>query len=84
MPAHQEMRSVVPLALAAQGFRTSLLDLYEGTEIRITQTHDVVCRAIAHVHHDAEKMRVYDERFGRPNERYFADEGLALAWLLER
>jgi hypothetical protein len=82
--AHQEMRSVVPLTLAAHGFRTSLLDLFEGTEIRITRTRDVECRAVAHVHQDEEKMRVYDERFGRPNERYFTDESLALAWLLQQ
>ncbi len=79
--AHQELRSVVPVTLAAHGVRTSLLDLHEGPEVAVSRTRGVLCRAIAHVHHDAAKMRLLDERFGRPNERYFADEGLAMVWL---
>lgn len=79
--AHQQLRSVVPLTLAACGFRTSLLDLHKGTEIPVTQTKGPVCRAIAHVHHDASKMDAYSEQLGRSHERYFSDEGAALAWL---
>ncbi len=82
--AHQELRAILPLTLAAYGFRTSMLDLYEGANVPITRTRDVACRAIAHVHHDAGKMSAFDEQLGRPNERYFADEGSALSWLAQR
>jgi|SRR5580658_4364006 hypothetical protein len=82
--AHLELRSVVPLALAAHGVRTSLLDMHQGAEIAVTQTRGIVCRAIAHVHHDAAKMDAYNEHLARSNERYFGDEGSALAWLKDR
>jgi hypothetical protein len=36
------------------------------------------------VHHDVEKMLVFDERFGRDDERYFSDAAVARRWLLER
>ncbi|HSQ62650.1 MAG TPA: hypothetical protein VLM85_05530 [Polyangiaceae bacterium] len=79
--AHQELRSVVPATLAAHGVRTSLLDLVEDADVTVSRTRGIVCRAIAHVHHDAGKMLILDERFGRPNERYFSNEALAVAWL---
>ena len=79
--SHQQLRSVVPLTLAAYGVRTSLLDIYEDGAITISRTRGIVCRAIAHVHHDAKKMTTLDARLGRSNERYFADEQTAMAWL---
>jgi hypothetical protein len=82
--AHMELRSVVPLTLAAYGFRTSLLDMHEGAEIPITQTRGIVCRALAHVHHDTAKMEALNEKLGRPGERYFSDEDSAQAWLKSR
>jgi hypothetical protein len=45
-------------------------------------TRDISCRAIAHVHDDKEKMTMFEERLGRPQERYFGDEAVATAWLL--
>jgi hypothetical protein len=81
--AHAVYRSIVPKTLAEHGFRTSLLDLYD-CEVAVTCVRDVTCRALAHVHHDAEKMMIFDERFGRDNERYFSDENAARRWLLER
>jgi hypothetical protein len=80
--AHAVYRSILPKVLAEHGLRTSLLDLYEG-EVTVTCARDVTCRAVAHVHHDAEKMAIFNERFGRENERYFSDEDLARGWLLE-
>src|SRR5271155_6023471 len=48
-PAHAELRSILLVTLAACGFRTSLLDLYEGVDLPITRRRGVTCRAIAHV-----------------------------------
>jgi hypothetical protein len=79
--AHESLRTILPETLAAHGFRTSLLDLYEGPEVTIERRRGVACLAIAHVHHDIGKMAFFDERFGRANERYFAAEDSALAWL---
>jgi hypothetical protein len=81
--AHAVYRSILPKTLAEHGFRTSLLDLYDG-EVAVTCVRDVTCRALAHVHHAAEKMTIFNERFGRGNERYFSDENAARRWLLER
>lgn len=80
--AHDIYRTVVPRTLAEHGFRTSLLDLYEG-EVSVTCTRGVTCAAIAHVHQDVEKMLVFDRRFGRDNERYFSDESEGRRWLLD-
>jgi hypothetical protein len=81
--AHARYRSILPKMLAEHGFRASLLDLFDA-EVVITSARGVICRAIAHVHHDAEKIAIFDERFGRHNERYFSNEEVARMWLLER
>jgi hypothetical protein len=79
---HAVYRSILPKVLAEHGLRTSLLDMYEG-EVLIEHSFEVTCRAVAHVHHDADKMAIFDGRFGRANERYFSDEDLARDWLLK-
>jgi hypothetical protein len=81
--AHAVYRAILPKTLTEHGFRTSLLDLYDG-EVAVTRFRDVTCRALAHVHHDAEKMAIFNERLGRDTERYLSDEEAARRWLLER
>jgi hypothetical protein len=81
--AHAVYRSILSKTLAGHGFRTSLLDLHDG-DVVVTCVRDVTCRALAHLHHDVEKMTIFNERFGRENERYFSDENAAYLWLLER
>jgi hypothetical protein len=80
-PAHAELRSILLVTLAAYGFRTSLLDVYEGVDLPITRRRGVTCRAIAHVHEPRARVDASNEHFGRPNEWYFSDEGVALEWL---
>jgi hypothetical protein len=80
--AHAVYRSILPKTLAEHGLRTSLFDLYEA-DVAVRHERDVTCRTIAHVHHDTEKMKIFDERLGRENERYFSDENSARDWLLE-
>ena len=80
---HEVYRVILPRTLAEHGFRTSLLDLYDG-ELPITCVRGVECVAIAHIHHDAEKMGIFDERFARDDERYFSEVDVGRRWLLER
>jgi len=82
-PAHAELRSILSVTLASCGFRTSLLDLYDGVDLPITRRRGVTCRAIAHVHQPRARVDASNEQFGRPNERYFSDEGVALEWLAQ-
>ncbi len=82
MDAHKAMRMVVPLLLAAHGFRTALLDLFEGADLPLTTTRGIRCLAVACVHHDAGKMGEYERRLGRPTERFFTDRAEAEAWLV--
>ena len=81
LEAHKEMRVVVPLTLAAYGHRTALLDLFDPVDLPIGTTRGITCVAVAHVHHDAEKMRQYDERIARDDERFFTDAASAEAWI---
>jgi hypothetical protein len=79
---HKEMRSIIPLTLAAYGLRTALLDLFDAVDLSLQKTRGISCVAAAHVHHDAEKMEEYDRRIGRTHERFFTDYYQAEAWIL--
>lgn len=79
--AHREMRSVLPRKLAEHGFRTALLDLFEGVQITLREVRGISCAAYAHVHHDGWKMNDYELRLSRPIERFFSDRTAAEAWL---
>lgn len=81
LDAHRAMRTVVPLLLAAHGFRTAILDLFEGADLPLTTARGIRCLAAACVHHDAGKMTEYERRLGRPTERFFTDRAEAETWL---
>jgi hypothetical protein len=82
MQAHKAMRVVVPQVLAAYGVRAAVLDLYPEAEITLTRTRGIVCRAVANVHHDADKMAEYERTVGRSHQRFFTNAADARAWLL--
>ncbi len=71
--AHKEMRTFVPLTLARYGFRTGLLDLFEPLDLALERTRGIACFAVAHVHHDPDKIAYYALRLGRTCERFFTD-----------
>jgi DNA-binding transcriptional ArsR family regulator len=78
---HRVMREVIPRLLAAFGFRPGYLDLFEPSqEIAVTR-QQATCVAVAHVHHDADKMAGYNERLARSNERWFTDRAEAERWI---
>ena len=84
MSAHKAMRTVIPLTLARYGFRTALLDLFEGAELPVAQERGIQCTAVAHVHHEVDKMTEYEHRLGRATERFFTDYEQAEAWIRTR
>jgi hypothetical protein len=84
LDAHKAFRSILPEILMHYGFRPAFLDLFGVTDAVVQATRGVVCTAIAHVHHDAEKMNGYQQDLGRPNEQFFTDADAAEAWLREQ
>jgi hypothetical protein len=81
LDAHKAMRTVIPFLLAEHGFRTGLVDIVGAEEPPITTTRGITCMAVAHVHHDAGKMALYQERVGSANESFFTDAVAAQGWL---
>lgn len=79
--AHKAMRTVIPLTLARYGFRTALLDLFESADLSLAQERGIQCTAVAHVHHEVDKMTEYEHRLGRATERFFIDYQQAEAWI---
>jgi hypothetical protein len=81
MAAHKAMRVVIPQLLAAYGLRVALLDLFPEAEVTLTCTRGIVCRAVANVHHDLDKMAEYERTLGRAHERFLTNTEDARAWL---
>jgi hypothetical protein len=81
LAAHTEMRTVIPLTLAADGLRAALLDLFDPVDLPFPNTRGRACGAVVHVDHDADMMTLYGERLGRANERFFSGDDAADAWI---
>jgi hypothetical protein len=81
LAVHKQMRGFIPSTLAEYGFRTGLLDLFEGVTLPLSQTRGITCLAVAHLHHDQDKMYQYDQQLGKENERFFSDFSQAYHWL---
>jgi hypothetical protein len=79
--AHKEMRTIIPLTLAAYGFQTALLDLYDPIDLPVQSTRGITCIACAHINHEEFKMGWYDQEIGRANERFFTDFKKAEMWI---
>jgi hypothetical protein len=79
---HQVQREVIPRFLAGYKFRVAFLDLFEVGELNVPE-RNAVCVAVAHVHHDCNKMELYDQSLGRPHEHFFCHIADAETWLAE-
>jgi len=77
---HQVQREIIPRFLAGYKFRVALLDLFEVGELSVPE-RNAVCTAVAHVHHDCNKMELYDQSLGRPYEYFFCHIADAETWL---
>lgn len=75
---HREQREVVPRLLRALGHPARFLGAASGARAPAAPTRVV---AVAHVHHDRDKMALYEAALASANERYFSDRGEARRWL---
>ena len=81
LDAHKRMRDVLPLRLAAMGFRTALVDAV-GAQLAVAAAPRVVCSKVAHGHHDAAKMAAYEAAHATPRERFFTSAAFVNEWIL--
>ncbi len=79
---HMELRNVVPQFLLDHGFRAGFLDLFEVPDTPSDTSDTARCIAAAHVHHECQKMAMYNEQLGRPQERFFCSRAEAEAWIV--
>lgn len=78
----QKYRSVTPSILAAYGWKAGYADLFEeDANMHVSTTRGIKCVAAAHVHHDANKMDMYDKNFGTVREQFFHDQDHARLWI---
>jgi hypothetical protein len=65
--AHKAFRTIIPTMLARYDFRVGYLNLFDN--------------AVAHSHHDTDKMHLYQTQCSRPNDQYFTDPAAAEYWI---
>jgi hypothetical protein len=71
---HRRQREVVPRLLRALGH-------LPGVGSRSGADRPPRVLAVAHVHHDRDRMALYEATLASASERYFSDHAQALAWL---
>ena len=83
LEAHKQFRGIMPMTLAAYGWKVGYIDLFEeeAKTMTYTNTRGIRCVGAAHVHHDETKMSLYQTRFGRHNEHFFTDPDKAREWI---
>jgi hypothetical protein len=83
LDAHKRFRNIVPLTLAAYGWKVGYVDLFEeeSKKIKYSNTRGIKCIAAAHAHQDAVKIEKYESNYSRANEHYFTDPDKALNWI---
>ena len=80
--AHKAMRTVIPDALARHGMRPAYVDLFDPRpEMVVASRPSARCVAFANVHRDADRMADYEERAGKPDQRFFSDIAAARRWI---
>lgn len=72
---HKKFRTIIPLTLAAYGWRVGYLDMFgdEAKKLQVFNTRGISCVAAVHCHQDSSKILLYESRYSRPNEHYFTD-----------
>ncbi|WP_276486049.1 hypothetical protein [Paraflavitalea pollutisoli] len=79
---HKRFRSIVPLSLAAYGWRVGYLDLFEeAANLPLVVTRGIRCTAAAHAHQDETKIQLYESSYSHDREHYFTDPLLAEQWI---
>lgn len=78
---HQQQRVVIPTFLARHGFEVGFFQLFEVQNTITPDPDRACCIAVAHVHHDCNKMALYNHNLGRSTERFFCRLSEAEEWL---
>ena len=78
---HQRQRVVIPTFLARHGFEVGYFRLLDVENTIPADPTLPRCTAVAHVHHDFNKMSLYNEKIGSDVERFFTSRDDAAAWL---
>lgn len=83
LTAHKRFRTIIPNALAEYNWKVGYVNLFENeaNSMNLRSARGISCIAAAHSHHDESKMQLYENRFGKYNERFFTDSVLAENWL---
>jgi len=82
LPTHKKYRDIIPLLLANYNWKVGYADLFEEAKYMTFASHrDITCFAAAHVHQDEEKIKKYQEHFGREDEQFFIDHEKAKTWI---
>ncbi|WP_141733076.1 hypothetical protein [Oligoflexus tunisiensis] len=85
MEAHKAMRLVIPEILMNHGMRPAVADLFDDPgELHITMLRNRRCFAFANVHHDENKMSLYEIRIGRSDQKFFTNSKQARQWLIQQ
>ncbi len=78
---HQLQRIIIPTFLARHGFEVGFFRLFDVRNTIPIDPDRARCVAVAHVHHDCEKMALYNQNLGRATERFFCNLSDAEEWL---
>jgi len=79
---HKYYREIIPGILIQYGCRLSFISDAEFNAMHNKEKGESrVCIGVALVHHDAEKMKIYDTTYGSDTERYFNDIDKARKWI---
>lgn len=81
---HQKQRVIIPTFLARHGFEVGFFRLFEIQNTITPDPNRARCTAVAYVHHDCDKMALYNQNLGRTVERFFCDRSEAEGWLQQR
>lgn len=83
LDAHQYFRSIIPLTLAAYGWRVGYLAMFpdEAEKLTVSHTRNIRCIAAVHCHHDVSKIERYQALYSSDIEHFYSDPHLAEAWI---
>lgn len=81
--AHKYFRNIVPLTLAAYGWKVGYLAMFpeEAEKLEVTMTRKIRCVAAVHCHQDETKIEKYQALYSSPGEHFFTDPQAAETWI---
>lgn len=78
---HKVQRLIMPALLAKHAFTVGYFKMFDAENTIPADPALARCIAVAHVHHDENKMARYNENIGSVMEKFFTDTNAAHQWL---